>query len=262
MSRRENLTDDQWALIKPLIPIVPVREHGKGRPRIHSDREVLNGILWVLRTGASWIDLPGRFPSGSTCFRRFSSWSKSGVFRKILETLAQDLETRGGIDLSECFIDGTFAVAKKGAQEFGKTKRGKGTKLMVITDANGLPLAVHTTSASPHEVTLVEATINETFTVGQPTRIIGDRAYDSDPLDDKLALKGVELIAPHKNNRVKPATQDGRQLRRYKRKWKIERFFAWLNKFKRVITRYDRSIKHYESFVHLAFIKIILRRYL
>ncbi|OMP75151.1 hypothetical protein BW716_31625 [[Flexibacter] sp. ATCC 35208] len=125
MSRRENLTDDQWALIKPLIPIVPVREHGKGRPRIHSDREVLNGILWVLRTGASWIDLPGRFPSGSTCFRRFSSWSKSGVFRKILETLAQDLETRGGIDLSECFIDGTFAVAKKGAQELERPSAEK-----------------------------------------------------------------------------------------------------------------------------------------
>lgn len=116
-----------------------------------------------------------------------------------------------------------------------KTKRGKVTKLMVITDANGLPLALHTTSVSPHEVTLVEATIDETFTVKQPTKIIGDRAYDSDPLDERLALKGIELITPHKNNRIKPATQDGRQLRRYRRRWKIERFFAWFNKFKWVI---------------------------
>ena len=84
MSRRENLTDDQWALIEQLLPHAIILEDGKGRPRKHSDREVLNGILWILRTGASWIDLPGRFPSSSTCFRRFSSWSKNGVLRQML----------------------------------------------------------------------------------------------------------------------------------------------------------------------------------
>jgi hypothetical protein len=72
---------------------------------------------------------------------------------------------------------------------------------------------VHTASASPHEVTLVEATVDETVTVGLPERLVGDRAYDSDPLDEKLAADGIELIAPHKRNRVRPATQDGRALR-------------------------------------------------
>src|SRR5215510_1486651 len=80
----------------------------------------------------------------------------------------------------------------------GKTKRGKGTKLMVIADAAGLPLAVHAASASPHEVTLVEATLAQTLTLGRPRRLIGDRAYDSDPLDQRLAAQGIELIAPHK----------------------------------------------------------------
>ncbi len=108
----------------------------------------------------------------------------------------------------------------------GKTKRGKGTKLMVIADAHGLPLGVHTVSAAPHEITLVEAALHETVTVGRPRKLIGDRAYDSDPLDQKLAEQGVELIAPHKGNRRKPATQDGRVLRRYRRRWKIERLFA------------------------------------
>jgi hypothetical protein len=97
---------------------------------------------------------------------------------------------------------------------------------MVITDVNGLPFSVHTSSASPHEVTLVEATIYQTYTVGRPGRLTGDSAYDSDPLDQRIALKSVELIAPHKNNRIKPSTQDGSQLRKYKRGWKIERFFA------------------------------------
>jgi transposase len=114
MARREGLTDEQWAIIEPLLPPPVIREDGKGRPRVHDNRSVLNGVLWVLRTGAAWADLPERFPSSSTCYRRFSYWVKTAALRKVLEILAQDLEVRGKIDLSECFIDGTFVVAKKG----------------------------------------------------------------------------------------------------------------------------------------------------
>jgi transposase len=120
MARREEVTDKQWAIIGPLLPKVELREDGRGRPRVHDDRSVLNGILWILRTGAAWMDLPERFPSGSTCYRRFSLWVKAGALRKALEALAQDLEERGKIDLSECFIDGTFTVAKKGGHVLEK----------------------------------------------------------------------------------------------------------------------------------------------
>ncbi|WAW10349.1 transposase [Oxalobacter vibrioformis] len=92
----------------------------------------------------------------------------------------------------------------------GKTRRGKGTKLMVIADAHGFPLAVHTDSAWPHEVTLVEKTLDEVLTRGRVERLVGDRAYDSDPLDQRLAFRRVEMIAPHRKNRKRPATQDGR----------------------------------------------------
>ncbi len=108
----------------------------------------------------------------------------------------------------------------------GKTKRGKGTKLMAVADGAGLPLSVHTSSASPHEVTLVADTLAQGFTGERPERLIGDKAYDSDPLDAALAADGVEMIAPHKRNRKKAATQDGRPLRRYRRGWKVERLFA------------------------------------
>lgn len=144
----------------------------------------------------------------------------------------------------------------------GKARRGKGTKLMAIADATGLPVAVHTASASPHEVTLVEATVDETVTLGLPERIVGDRAYDCDPLDATLAADGIALIAPHKCNRIKPATQDGRVLRRYKRRWKIERLFAWLNKFRRILTRWEHDDRRFTGFVHLACSMILLRRYL
>jgi transposase len=144
----------------------------------------------------------------------------------------------------------------------GKTKRGKGTKLMALADRAGFPLAVHTASATPHEVTLVPDTLATTFTPERPARLIGDRAYDSDPLDIALAAQGIELIAPHRANRRKPATQDGRPLRRYRRRWKIERLFAWLQNFRRLVVRHEYHAENFLGFVHLACIMILLRGYL
>jgi len=144
----------------------------------------------------------------------------------------------------------------------GKTKRGKGTKLMALADGNGFPISVYTASASPHEVTLVQATLAEVLTAEGPERLIGDKAYDSDPLDKELAEQGIEMIAPHKSNRKKAATQDGRPLRRYKRRWKIERLFAWLQNFRRIAMRFDFHDENYLGFVHLGCIRILLRCYL
>ena len=144
----------------------------------------------------------------------------------------------------------------------GKTKRGKGTKLMAVADGAGAPIAVYTASASPHEVTLVQATLAEVLTVERPQRLIGDKAYDSDPLDAELEEQGIEMIAPHKANRKKAPTQDGRPLRRYKRRWKIERLFAWLQNFRRIAMRFDFHDENYLGFVHLGCIRILLRCYL
>ncbi len=108
-----DLKDEQWTVIEPLIPKPRRRADGRGRPR-QDDRAVMNGILWILRTGAPWQDMPDRYPSPATCHRRFQSWVGSGVLERLLQALAEDLRDRGKLDLSECFIDGTFVVAKKG----------------------------------------------------------------------------------------------------------------------------------------------------
>jgi transposase len=92
--------------------------------------------------------------------------------------------------------------------------------------------------------------------------LIGDKAYDSDPLDVELAAEGIEMIAPHKRNRKKVGTQDGRVLRRYRRRWKIERLFAWLQNFRRLVVRYEYHSENFLSFVHLGCIVILLRCYL
>jgi transposase len=144
----------------------------------------------------------------------------------------------------------------------GKTKRGKGTTVMAIADRAGLPLAVHVEAASPHEVTLVEPTLAACALDERPERLIGDKAYDSDPLDERLAGQGIELIAPHRANRKKPKTQDGRPLRRYKRRWKVERLFAWWQNFRRILVRHEYYAENYLGFVQLGCIIILLRYYL
>lgn len=123
MARREELTDEQWALIEPLFEKAESVKT-RGRPA-RSAREVLNGVLWILRSGARWQDLPDRFPPYQTCHRRFQEWVRDGRLKKVLETLAQDLLERGRLDLSETFIDGTFIVAKKGASKWEKPSGAK-----------------------------------------------------------------------------------------------------------------------------------------
>ena len=91
--------------------------------------------------------------------------------------------------------------------------------------------------------------------------LVADRAYDSDPLRDRLAARGLDLVCPHRQNRTKPKRQDGRKLRRYRSRWIIERTIAWLQNFRRVVVRWDKTISIYRAFVHVACIVILLKRF-
>lgn len=129
---------------------------------------------------------------------------------------------------------------------------------MAVADGNGLPLAVGIASGERAEVALVEETLERSFVDELPENLIGDAAYDSTKLDVALKAKGVEMIAPinprHKNNK-----QDGRRFRRYRRRWKIERLFAWMMRFRRVVTRYEHKAENFLGFVQLSCIAILLR---
>jgi transposase len=139
---------------------------------------------------------------------------------------------------------------------------------MVVVDGEGIPIGKHLDSASPNEVTLVEKTLSNVAVPRRgggdpkrkPERLIADKGYDSDPLREQLAARDIELISPHRQNRIKKPTQDGRQLRRYKRRWKVERTFAWLGNFRRLVVRWDRNITIYSAFFHIACMIITLRR--
>ena len=129
---------------------------------------------------------------------------------------------------------------------------------MAIADDHGLPVAVRVTSASPNESTLVEDTLRQRYVNALPQRMIGDRAYDSDGLDERLRREhGIEMIAP--NRRRRRRTQDGRPLRRYLRRWKVERLFAWLKNFRRISSRWERHAANFLAMVQLGCMLILLR---
>ena len=133
---------------------------------------------------------------------------------------------------------------------------------MAIADRAGLPVALSTASAAPHETTFVRPLILGRLTAGKPRNLIGDKAYDSDPLDATCRTLGGELIAPPRTHRIKPRSQDGRKLRRYKRRWKIERLFAWRHNYRRLVTRYERSAANFLAFLKLAAFLILAKKYL
>ena len=153
-------------------------------------------------------------------------------------------------------------LREKRGLALGNTKRGKGIKIMAVADASGLPIAAHVESPSPHEVKLAVATLAKRFIPSSPQRLIGDKAYEFDALDRQLESQfGMEMIAPHRSNRKAPQNQDGRPLRRHKRRWKIERLFAWLYNFRRLVVRYEYHAANFLGLVHLGCAVILLRQF-
>ena len=219
------MTEEQLTWICERIPDAPRNPLG-GRPTVDK-RRVGAGILWILDNGAKWKDLPRRFGSKSMVHRWFKTWVQAGVIEKILRDAARLVEQRGEYRLYECFIDGSFSRARGGGDGIGCTKAGKGVKIMSLVDAKGLPVAVDTAPANHHESKLVQRLFDFVLPLEPLCRVIGDKAYDSDPLDAAPAAEGIGLIAPHRSNRL-PAnkSQDGRPLRRMSRRWTVERTLA------------------------------------
>src|SRR6266446_4762223 len=202
---------------------------------------------------------PGSFSGGEYC--RWTSWAQTDSDALCARSGPVDSQHRGALNEEECFIDATFVMAKGGGLEIGATKRGKGMKIMAIVDRHGLPLSVSTHAANHHEVRLVQLCFDFYMIEAKPENLIGDRAYDSDPLDAELRKDGIEMIAPHRSNRSKPPTQDRRRLSRYMRRWLVERFFAWIQWQRRILIRWEYHAHNFLGFVQLACLVILFKRF-
>ena len=202
-----------------------------------------------------------RYPPYQTCHRRFQQWQRSGLLTRLLQKLAEDLRDRGKLDLSESFIDASFSSAKKGALVSALQNAAKAAKswqsqtAMVFLSPCTWPALrrMKQNSSNPRSSNASSAKLRE--------RLIGDRAYDSDPLDQRIRQRyGVQFIAPHKLVRgADPPPKTAACLRRYRRRWKIERLFAWLHNYRRIVIRWEYYPENFLGMVQLACAVILLR---
>jgi transposase len=208
---RIGLTERQWAFIRPLVP-PPAHT---GRPRA-DDRRTLDGVLYIVVTGCRWQDLPREYGAPTTVWRRLKRWGEEGVWERIWPAALTDLDMHGQLDWSIAFLDGSFAPTKKGGEHVGLTRKGKGTKWMLVVDGNGLPLGFHVDSAQVAAVKLAERTL-DTVSIAQPRghpkqrpdKLVADHGYDSRAFRRALRRRGIRMCIPPKrrpaNWQAKPA---------------------------------------------------------
>lgn len=180
---------------------------------------------------------------------------------QILAHLRKGLCDRGGVEDIEGNIDGTYVPAKRGGICVGRCRAGNATKVMALADRDGLPLSVIVAAGNRHDVVLTDLTLDAAFVPSLPPRLIGDKAWDSRILQARLALeRNVELIAPKRGGkRPSRRHQDGRALRRYKRRWRVESLFAGLKQMRRLATRWERKASNFLGLLQLGCSVIILR---
>ena len=251
------MTDEQWELVEPVLREAR-RADNRGRPW-HDTRSVLNGVFWVLGTGAQWRELPEKYPSFQTCHRRFQQWIRTGKLEQALRLLARLLYEQGKLNLEEAFVDATFASAKKGASRSAqpgaaRAPRSSLSPLITVFLSPYLSRVLRLPYAGLWKRFLPEAFLRNSRPGSSATRpTIRIRSTRNLPTAYR-----IELIAPSRSNR-KRKTQDGRPLRRYRRRWKVERLFAWMHTFRRLVTRWEYHIENFLGFVHLACLQMILR---
>ncbi len=261
---RPLVSDALWERIEPLLPPPkPRRFRYPGRKPLDR-RKILTGIIFVLKTGIPWEDLPREMGCGCgmTCLNYLNAWQRLGVWDTLHEVLLAELEEADRIDWSRAAVDSTHARALGGGGQTGKnpTDRGKlGTKHHLLTGANGIPLAVTITGSNVPDVNellhVVDAVPPVSGKVGRPRRrpdeIYGDRAYDSGPHRRELRRRH---IVPHLARR---STEHGSGLGIFR--WVVERTAAWLHGFRRLRLRTDRNPDVHNAFVALASALICMR---
>lgn len=258
------VTDELWERVEPLLPPPkPRRFHSPGRKPL-PPRCVLTGILFVLKTGIAWDDLPAELGCGcgKTCRRQLRDWQRAGVWARLHALLLAELNGAGQIDWERGLIDASFAKAPLGGEQTGPNptdRRKSGTKHHLLTDGAGVPLAVVTTAANVNEVTQVFRTLDAMPPVGgqpgpdrtRPARLLGDRGDDSEPVRQRLRARG---ITPWLARRRTPNGSGLGVLR-----WFVERSISWLHGWGRLRRRLDKHADIHDAFLHLACSLVCLR---
>ncbi|HEY2860042.1 MAG TPA: IS5 family transposase [Terracidiphilus sp.] len=254
MASRYELSEVQWERIKDALP---GRVEHVGRTAA-DNRQFVNGVLWVLRSGARWSDLPERYGKYKSVHTRFMRWARSGVWERIFADLVRDKKNQ------YLMIDSTIVRAhqqaagpqKKGCEDpaLGRSRGGLSTKIHLLADEDGLPLEFRITPGQAGEY----APAAELLQGQRAEAVIADKGYDADAIVAQAEDMDAMAVIPSKCNRKQQRAYD-REL--YKRRNRIERCFNKLKHFRRFATRYCKTIQAFRSFTALACAWLRLKLY-
>lgn len=258
------VSDELWERVQPLLPPPPERRFRFPGRKPLDFRKILTGILFVLKTGIAWDDLPAELGCGcgKTCRHYLRIWHEAGVWVRLHAVLLAELNGAGAIDWDRALIDASFAKAPEGGEDTGPnpTDRSKsGSKHHVMTDAQGIPLSATVTAANVNDVTEALHVLVNMPPVGgkpgpprqRPEQLQGDRGYDSEPLRQFLRWLGIKPELAARN------TEHGSGLGVYR--WFVERTISWLHSFGRLRRRLDRLTVIQDAFLQLACDIVCLR---
>ena len=271
---RYDLTDVQWERLKPLLP---PEKPPTGRPN-HDHRRILNGILWIDRTGAPWNDLPSHYGPVGTVSSRFYRWRQAGIWQRVLEALQALADWQGRVDWSLHFVDSTIVRAHQHAagartaghdndgnadEALGRSRGGFTTKIHIRAEGLGKPVTFSLTGGQVHDSQQV-ATLMGTGWIQRlgrgrprlrPARVAGDKAYSSRKIRDMLRRRGIRAVIPTKSNEPRRANFDREA---YRERNRIERLINRLKQFRRIATRYEKRAANYLAMITLAAILLWL----
>jgi transposase len=257
------VSDELWELLQPLLPPPkPRRFRYPGRKPV-GDRQALTGILFVLKTGIPWEDLPSELGGGCamTCWRRLQRWQEQGVWFRLYQLLLTNLDEDGKIEGARAAVDSLFARAFGGVEDSGPnpTARGRpGVKQHILVDAQGLPLSGDVTPANVPESKELMPLVDSAGPLDEagdpqhrPEKLYGDRAYDSEPQREELRKRGIE---PHL---AKRRTEHGSGLGVFR--WVVERTNSWLHGFRKLRFVTEKTNPRKYAFFDLAMALICFR---
>ena len=257
------MPDAMWEQIKPLIPPEPPKPKG-GRPR-NDNRQMMDAIFYVLRTGIHWKALPRTIAAGSSAHDRFQEWQQAGVFHKMWEAGLLTYDERKQIEWEWQAMDGAITKAPLGGAETGPnpTDRAKsGTKRCLLTDGRGVPLAVTVAGANRHDMKMTEATLDSIVierpepTPEEPQHLCLDKGFDYDAVREAVEARHyIEHIRARGEEAEAKRDIPGYRARR----WVVERTHPWINRFRRLLIRWEKKVENYLAMLELACAYIAFR---
>ena len=260
------ISDQLWAVLQPVLPVhVNTHRFGGGRPRV-PDRKCADGIFYVLRTGCQWKALDQtELCAGSTAHDRYQEWVEAGVFLKLWQAGVEQFDELNGIDWAWLSMDGAMTKAPLGGEDTGPnpTDRAKsGVKRSLLTEGHGVPIGLAVEGAQRHDMKLVRPTI-ESLVVkrpepspAQPQGMCLDKGYDYQEVRDILAEFG---FTAHIRSRGEEAKELAQEAGKRARRWVVERTHSWMNRFRRILIRWEKKPENYLAFLHFACALIAFR---